>query len=904
MSRIRCAAAAAALSMVVALVVASPASATSANLGPVLGPLPSRSSNGGPGTAALNSAVSGACQGGATLAYPRWFTLPAGGLGTIWTQAWDVLYYFGRDAVGGGGHTAVVDYETGTVLSCSGVTRTGTSEHLAVVAWLDQREYDARASCAGSLAACGEPEVTVYVAPTTGVVPANDRVAGATTIAAVPYLSTGDRTLADDDGPLLLTNEGWLASQMGTVWFRYTAAVSGRVPIAASGGAVGVGLVTADGVVRVDTTDGWTVRAGATYLLSVSTPISEYDTPFMTPAAGAYLLSLGGVGTREAPPIAARASTSGAIHVEWTGGSTAAAASGVTLELTAVRGGTAITSSQAWGVGSQQRELTGLVAGAEYSVLARLRDAQGFGATTQVSVQAGPPGRAGEPTQDIDVSIDSVAGSGRLTWTQAPDWPSTVTGYRVSRDGVDAFGAGPWSTTVASTARSFTFTHLARSSTYRFTVTALTDAGDRPDASVVARVLPAPTVPGRELGLAVFRDTTGALAWTARWDTPSDGQSPITGYRVTRSGLDSGGGGPLTVDLPTTTHEYTLGRLLGPVSYTITVRAVNAVGLGPIEAVTTEQLAPDPPTAPTGVTAAPGDGSVRVTWKAPSTWGSLPGTGYTIAAHLGTSTTELTTRAVGAATTSLVFGELENGTGYSFTVRAENQGAWSPWSARTDVVVPEKPPAPVISVPGAPVVGAASGSVVSGKVRAVARWAPPVSDGGSPVLAYRVYAFRMSSTGTVLSTTVSPRLMASYRAWTMVLPVVGRYRFAVRAANAVGYSTYSARSNLMSPARVPTAPRIGLATSGVVGGTVTATARWLPPLSTGGTVITAYRVYAFRVTSAGTVVSYTMSPLLRSTTRAYTMTLPRYGWYRFAVRAVNAMGYSPFSAKSARIIGR
>ena len=139
MIRTRRAACIAAVSVVLGLVVASPATATNANLGPVLGPLPSGASGGGPGTPSLNSAVSRACQQGAPLVYARWFTLPRGQLGTIWTQSSAVLYFFGREAVGGAANTAVVDYDAGTVLSCGGVTRTGTStaEHLAVVAWLD-----------------------------------------------------------------------------------------------------------------------------------------------------------------------------------------------------------------------------------------------------------------------------------------------------------------------------------------------------------------------------------------------------------------------------------------------------------------------------------------------------------------------------------------------------------------------------------------------------------------------------------------------------------------------------------------------------------------------------------------------------------------------------------------------
>lgn len=911
MSRRRRLAVAAVLALVVSLVVPISARATTAVLGPVLEALPASGYGGGPGTPALNAAVSSACQSGAPIASARWFTLPQGPLGTIWVQGTQILYWLGRDAVTAGSHTAVVDYDTGKVLSCDGVARTGMATHLGLVSWLTQAEYAGRSACANPMYGCAEPEVSVYAAPTTGVVPPNDHVAQATVVPALPFHASGDRTLADGDGPVLLPNEGWLSGQAGTVWFRYTATASGRVPVALTGdpyspGAIGVGIVGASSVTPVDLSDGFRVVAGTTYLITVATPLTEYDRPD-APPGGAYDLWLGALGTMDAPSATAAAGASGAIHVGWVGGATAAAAAGITLELS-VSGASGTTSgSWPWGVGEQAHDITGLVPGAEYTLTARLHNAAGLGVPSVLSAHAGvyaePQGSA---VSDLDARASSSARSVTVTWEAAGSYPSAVTGYRVSRDGTDSAGVGPWSTTVEPTARSFTFTRLVAGRAYRFTVTPLVATGVRPSSSVTSVVVAVPTVPGADLGVSYGTDASGNWDtgnWVVRWNEPSwDGQTPITGYRLTRSGLDTTGAGPFQVDLPATAREFTLTKLLGSVNYTISVRAVNAVGAGPAQTVVTEQFTPVAPAPATGVTAVAGDASAVVSWTAPSSWGSSAANSYRVEAYRGSTDELVSVGSAGATTTSLRVGSLVNGQSYSFRVVARNQDRETT-SARSNVVTPVKPPAPVVTVPGVPRIGVASGSLVSGKVRAVARWLPPVSDGGSAVLAYRVYAYRLTASGAVLSTTVSPRLMASYRAWTMLLPV-GRYRFAVRAANAVGYSTYSAWSNLVAPARVPTAPRIGVATSGVAGGPVTATARWYAPLSNGGAPITAYRVYAFRVTSTGVVLSYTYSPLLRATTRAYTMTLPRYGWYRFAVRAVNAMGYSPFSAKSLRIIGR
>lgn len=902
------------------LVAATPSAATEANLGEVLGPLPATSSAGGPGTAALNGRVSQVCNAGAAIGFPSWFTLPAGDIGWLLARGQVV-----NDVALGHGsnytypaHVALVDYASATVLSCAGGPYKVMAEHpTAVVVWISPDDAASYSEGAGG----GAPPTSVFVTRTT-TMSTHDTFATAFPVGPLPMLSLEDTSVAGFDAPAQLPQTMGCSTEIvgvygHTVWWTWTAGWTGALPAVADSPDFHAVVLLAEpgpsGPVAVDLPRGemdcpsgpYQVVAGRTYYVGIAYYSPAYEqVPDVVDSGFAYLY-LGSPATPAQPVVTATAVGADSLLVTWTPPALTAAqppitAYYVTLDdidpLSPAGGGGRITLPAT----ARSQLYTGLTPGRRRHVTVQAVNNGGMGAPTTLSIVTGPA--AAPAPASIDASVDSAARTATLRW-EPPLTGAAVTGYRVSRDGTDSGGTGAFSTTVAAGARTFTFTSLLRTSTYRFTVRAITASGDGRPAQVAATVLASPARASGPTRTWVTVDDAAATA-KLTWDLPRDpGQSAITGYVVSRDGSDTGGSGPFSTTLPASARAFEFSALNPWYPYSFSVAAVTAAGTGwPTTRIGSRIAATPPP--PVGVTASAGDSTATVTWQAPpSVSDAAPPSAYRVRLFSGSSRTPLRTATVGAGVLTWTASGLTNGTSYSFDVTSVNDSGTGGVSLRSPLVTP-RPPAPVVTVPSPPVIGVATGSVVSGRVRAVARWAAPVSNGGSAITAYRVYAYRMSSTGAVLSTTVSPRLMASYRAWTMVLPVVGRYRFAVRAANAVGYSGYSARSNLMSPARVPTAPRIAVASSGVPGGAVTATARWLAPVSNGGTVVTAYRVYAFRVSSSGVVLDYTMSPLLRSTTRAYTMTLPRYGWYRFAVRAVNAMGYSPFSAKAARVIGR
>ena len=109
------------------------------------------------------------------------------------------------------------------------------------------------------------------------------------------------------------------------------------------------------------------------------------------------------------------------------------------------------------------------------------------------------------------------------------------------------------------------------------------------------------------------------------------------------------------------------------------------------------------------------------------------------------------------------------------------------------------PPAPPTALPGPPVIGPAAPGIIGGAITATARWTPPLSNGGYPITGYVVVARRMSSTGVLVSTTVSPFYAATTRAVTLTLPApVANYRFQVRARTVKGVGAFSALSQLVT----------------------------------------------------------------------------------------------------------
>jgi hypothetical protein len=102
-------------------------------------------------------------------------------------------------------------------------------------------------------------------------------------------------------------------------------------------------------------------------------------------------------------------------------------------------------------------------------------------------------------------------------------------------------------------------------------------------------------------------------------------------------------------------------------------------------------------------------------------------------------------------------------------------------------------------------------------------------------------------------------------------------------------------------AGTPATPWIGKAWSGRSGGEVTATARWRPRSSTGGSAITGFAVTALRIEGGHVVARRTF--VRPAAARAFTAPLRR-GEFRFQVQTVNRTGRSAPSPLSNLVVAR
>ena len=120
-------------------------------------------------------------------------------------------------------------------------------------------------------------------------------------------------------------------------------------------------------------------------------------------------------------------------------------------------------------------------------------------------------------------------------------------------------------------------TGLTNGTTYTFTVSATNAVGTGPASTPSNSVTPsAPTVPGQPSGVSA---TAGNGSATVSWTAPNNGGSAITSYTVTPY-IGSAAQTPVTVSGSPPATSTTVTGLTNGTTYTFTVSATNAIGLG------------------------------------------------------------------------------------------------------------------------------------------------------------------------------------------------------------------------------------------------------------------------------------------------------------------------------------
>ncbi|MDE0288445.1 MAG: fibronectin type III domain-containing protein, partial [bacterium] len=163
--------------------------------------------------------------------------------------------------------------------------------------------------------------------------------------------------------------------------------------------------------------------------------------------------------------------------------------------------------------------------------------------------------------------------------------------------------------------------------------------------------------------------------------------------------------------------------------YDFRVRAVNVRGAGP-PSNSVSKAPSGPPGAPTGLSAAAGDGQVTLSWDAPSSDGGSLITGYQYSQDSGSWTSIPSSRPGQANAGGYTVTGLTNGRTYSFQIRAVN-GIGGGLPSNSASAVPERPQA--LGPPGAPT----GLSAMAGDGLVTLSWDAPSSDGGSLITGYQ-----------------------------------------------------------------------------------------------------------------------------------------------------------------------
>ncbi len=407
-----------------------------------------------------------------------------------------------------------------------------------------------------------------------------------------------------------------------------------------------------------------------------------------------------------------------------------------------------------------------------------------------------------------------------LTWTApASNGGSPVTSYKVYR------GTTSDSSThvqiATATPASYDDTLITVGNTYHYSIKAVNIVGDSASSGVASALIKG--LPGTPNALTShISDRTVVLSWSA---PTSDGYSPITAYKIHRSGTSGSESYAATV----TGTTFTDAGLVNGNFYYYRVSAVNAMGEGPqcVEVYDSPATVPSAPVI-TGVSFS--SGMVELVWSSPDD-GGRPVTGYAV--YRGDSSNFVSASLLAESIAGNVYHDamVVVGSTYHYFVTANSSiGTSSP--ALSDSVL-------VSSVPSQPRM--VTSTIVSDQVQL--SWSPPASSGSSTISGYCVYRSLVSGPGTIIAH------LGNVLAFNDSSVTPGQtYYYAVSAENNEGVGDQSSEIQV-NYAIVPGTPAHLVAS----GSTGTVALSWSPPAQNGAT-ITGYTIRSWTSGSAPSIM--------------------------------------------------
>ncbi|MDW3216510.1 MAG: fibronectin type III domain-containing protein [Ilumatobacteraceae bacterium] len=511
----------------------------------------------------------------------------------------------------------------------------------------------------------------------------------------------------------------------------------------------------------------------------------------------------------------------------------------------------------AWQTGSVDEDrmtITGLTNGTTYSVEIRAINDIGPSLPSSPAVTVTPIDVPQEPTGTllsagdgtIDASWIAPAGNnGSAVTDYVIQWATSIDGaYTTVVDGV-------------SLDTTHQITGLTNGTTYFVRIGAVNAAGTGPwSAPVSATPYTTPSAPAIDI-------TPGDGSLTVGITPGFDGGSAVTAWQYQ---LDGGA----WISTGSLAEAFTVFGLTNATSYDISVRAVNAAGIG--DAADTASATPRTVPSPPSISAvALNTGAVSVTFSVGATGGS-PITNVEYSIDGGET---WITRDPASTSSPLTVSGLTGGVTYPIQLRVVNDAGASGPSNTSSVTAKGTPVAPAIIVTPAD-----SALVVT--------FAAP-ANGGSPITNYEYSIDDGSNWVTHAPAATSPLTIAGLTNGTS-------YDVRLRAVNVVGFSPPSATATA-TPRTVPSAPVIDGDT--VAGGTGSLTATFIAPKFDGGSAILTYQYSTdagetWRNRDDGDTVE---SPLVITTESSDGVTpLTGGATYPVELRAVNAAGPGSASA--------